>query len=217
MYYKIKNNNELQSIFTIYCVTRNYSEHAKELNNKIPDKPVVFIKSKSCIVQSAEKLVLADDSSEIHFEAELVLAIGSDIERVDEDKAEAAVFAYGLGIDYTNRTVQNDLKAKSLPWTTAKNFYGAAPISEFILKENVNDIYNESFYLSVNDKICQTGNIKDMIFTIPKIISYLSHQFPIKKGDLIFTGTPSGVAKVNRGDKLKVWMDLGIELSSEVV
>lgn len=217
MEYSIINLNEKQKINTVYCVARNYVAHAKELHNEKPKEPVVFIKATSCINPDGSRLVLPEDGSEIHYEGELVIALGEDLENIDEKRAEESIYAYGLGIDYTNRTVQNQLKAKGLPWTTAKNFYGSAPISDFVLKDQKTDLQKIHFFLSVNNEIRQEGYTGDMIFGIAYLISFLSKLFPLRKGDLIFTGTPAGVGKVEKGDQLKLWMDSHIELFSEVI
>ncbi|HET8829296.1 MAG TPA: fumarylacetoacetate hydrolase family protein [Pelobium sp.] len=187
----------------IIAIGRNYAEHAKELNNEIPENPVLFLKPDTAVLKNNKPFYHPNFSKEVHHEIEVVLKI------CKEGKFIAEKFAYkyyeeiGLGIDFTARDVQAQQKAKGLPWEIAKAFDNSAPVSEFIAKTEFEDLNNLEFSLQVNDEVKQSGNTSQMLHSFNKLISYASQYFTLKKGDLIFTGTPAGVSKVNIGDQLK--------------
>ena len=186
----------------IICIGRNYLNHAKELGNKIPTSPLFFLKPDTAIQPKGHPFFIPDFSNNIHFEVELVVKISKNGKNIDEKFAHKYYNEIGIGIDFTARDIQEECKKNGLPWERAKGFDGSAQISnEFINKELLilNDI---NFSLSLNNSIMQIGNSKNMIFSFDQIISYISKYYTLRVGDLIYTGTPSGVGKVERGDSL---------------
>jgi len=198
----IKHSKVEFPIGKIVCVGRNYAEHAKELGNEVTDKPVVFLKPASSIIYSGENIIHPDYGNELHHEVELVLLIGETIKNANTSGAEKAIIGYGVGLDMTLRDVQNNLKKKGEPWTLAKCFDTSAVLSDFVLKNSYKLTLNEKISLKVNDQVRQEEFLNKMISTPAELVSYISSVMTLEKGDLIFTGTPSGVSKVNRGDKL---------------
>jgi len=200
---KVKNNDKGFAIGKIVCVGRNYAEHAKELGNKIPDKPVLFLKPPSSIIYSGDNIIYPDFSNEMHHEVELVLLIGKDVSKANLKEAENAIIGYGVGLDMTLRDIQSEAKKKGHPWTISKCFDTSAVVSDFVLKENCTLTLDEEISLSINGIIKQKDQLNKMIFNPAQIVEYISSLMMLEEGDLIFTGTPKGVSKVNRGDKLK--------------
>lgn len=190
------------TVNTIFCIGRNYKEHAKEMGHVAPSKPIVFLKPISSICYSGTEISLPIQSNEIHHEVEIVLAIGMEGKDIPENSALDYVMGYGIGIDFTARDLQKKAKEKGEPWSVAKGFDNFAPIGNFI-HFNRKAFQELDFELSVNGRVKQHGNSSNMIFPPSKIISYLSSIFTLHKGDLIFTGTPEGVAQVHPGDTLK--------------
>lgn len=190
------------AIHSIFCIGRNYSEHAKELQNVVPDQPMVFLKPVSSIIHDGESIVLPPQSSEVHHEVELVAAVGKGGKNIPEATALEHVAGYGLGIDVTARDLQQVAKQKSHPWTVAKGFDTFAPISTFIPAEAIENPQNLKLRLQVNGEVRQEGNTHDMIFPIAELIAYLSTIFTLSPGDLIFTGTPAGVSPIEKGDSI---------------
>ena len=191
----------------IICIGRNYLDHAKELGNKIPTSPLFFLKPDTAIQPKGHPFFIPDFSNNIHFEVELVVKISKNGKNIDEKFAHKYYNEIGIGIDFTARDIQEECKKNGLPWERAKGFDGSAQISnEFINKELLilNDI---NFSLSLNNSIMQTGNSKNMIFSFDQIISYISKYYTLRVGDLIYTGTPSGVGKVKRGDSLSCFLN----------
>lgn len=199
---KIKNSDQTYTIGKIVCVGRNYVEHAKELGNDVPEKPVIFLKPTSAIIFSGDKILHPTFSTDMHHETELVLLIGKTIKDADEKEADEAILAYGVGLDMTLRDIQTVLKKKGHPWTIAKGFDTSAVLSEFVSKENYNLTLNEEIILNVNNTEKQHEKLNKMIFNPVQIVEYISSLMTLEAGDLIFTGTPAGVSKVERGDKL---------------
>lgn len=199
--------NKKLSIMKIICIGRNYSEHAKELNNAIPTEPVFFLKPDTALLKNGGTFYLPDFSSEIHHELEIVVKISKAGKHIEPDFAHKYFDEIGLGIDFTARDVQQKCKEKGLPWEKAKAFDSSAPIGDFIKISELNDLENIDFELMVNGSSRQKGNSRDMIFSIPQIISYVSKFITLKTGDLIFTGTPSGVAAVKEGDILQGYLN----------
>jgi 2-keto-4-pentenoate hydratase/2-oxohepta-3-ene-1,7-dioic acid hydratase in catechol pathway len=191
---------------TIYGIGRNYGEHAKELNNPVPEEPVVFLKAPLALRPlAAGPLAFADET--FHHEAEMVLLIDKFIP-MNSRPTENDVAAVGLGLDLTRRDVQTKLKAKGLPWTTAKSFAGAALVSEFLPRASFGALGNLSFTLTINGELRQTGHTKDMLFTVPTILAFLTTLGPLQAGDLIFTGTPAGVGPIKCGDEFVLeWLE----------
>jgi 2-keto-4-pentenoate hydratase/2-oxohepta-3-ene-1,7-dioic acid hydratase in catechol pathway len=186
----------------IICIGRNYSEHAKELGNDTPTEPVVFLKPDTAINPKGHPFFIPEFSNNVQHEIELVIKINKVGKHIQKSFANKYYSHVGLGIDFTARDLQQKLKEKGLPWEKAKGFDGAAFVSkEFIHKDKLN-LENIEFSLKNNNNLVQKGNSKDMIFDFDQLISYVSKYYTLKIGDLIFTGTPSGVAQVKRGDKL---------------
>ncbi|MEX0684927.1 MAG: fumarylacetoacetate hydrolase family protein [Balneolales bacterium] len=190
-------------VHTIFCIGRNYAEHALELNNLIPTSPVVFTKPLNSIIGSGGSIIIPPFSNDVHHEVEVVVAIGKGGKNISEAKALNYIFGYGIGIDVTARDVQQKLKDKSHPWDVAKGADTFAPISNFLPANRVPNPFDLELELKVNEEVKQSGSTKDLIFSIPFLISYLSTIFTLQSGDLIFTGTPKGVGPLAKGDKLK--------------
>lgn len=190
----------------IFCIGRNYSEHAKELGNAVPENPVVFSKPDTALLKNGEAFYLPEFSQDVHHEIELVIKINKVGKNIQEKFAQNYFSEIGLGVDFTARDLQTQLKSKGLPWELAKGFDGSAPIGDFISIEGM-DLSQINFGLKNNDQWVQRGNSKDMIFTFAKIISFISSYFTLKVGDLIYTGTPSGVGPVKIGDKLEGYIE----------
>ena len=191
----------------IICVGRNYSEHALELNNKIPQEPLFFLKPETAIPLKNQPFFIPDFSQEIHHEIEIILKINKTGKHIQEQFAHTYYDELSVGIDFTARDVQKKIKQNREPWEKSKAFDGSAPIGSFLKKTTFTDLNNVNFKLLVNNKIQQTGNTKNMIFSIDQIISYISKFITLKKGDLIFTGTPSGVKKVQKEDILEGFIE----------
>ena len=206
----IKKRNDfglnLYIIMKVICVGRNYQEHAKELNNEIPQEPVLFLKPDTAVIRSGSELYIPEFTKELHHEVEVLVKISKVGKYIQPEFAENYFTEIGLGIDFTARDLQNRLKSSGLPWEKAKAFDNSALVGEFFPKENF-DLKNLNFSLQKNGKIQQQGNISDMIFTIPQLISHISQFFTLKVGDLIFTGTPSGVSKVEENDHLEGFLE----------
>ncbi|MES2826548.1 MAG: fumarylacetoacetate hydrolase family protein [Bacteroidota bacterium] len=186
----------------IIAIGRNYAAHAKELNNPIPGKPVIFLKPDTALLKDNKPFYLPDFSKDIHYEIEVVLKISKEGKHIAEKFASKYYEEIGLGIDFTARDIQAEHKEKGLPWELAKAFDNSAAVSNFIPKEELGDLYNLDFELSINGQLRQKGNTSNMLFSYEKIISFVSQYITLKKGDLLFTGTPEGVGQVNQGDKL---------------
>lgn len=214
---KIKSSKEKYSVGKIVCVGRNYAEHAKELGNEVPDKPVLFLKPPSAMIYSGGEIIHPDYGNELHHEVELVLLIGDNVKNADKVKAEKAIIGYGVGLDMTLRDVQNELKKKGNPWTLAKCFDTSAVISDFILKKDYQLKSEERLELKVNGVVRQSDILKSMIFSPAEIVEYISSIMALENGDLIFTGTPSGVSKVNRGDKLEAKLGEVVQMVCSVI
>ncbi len=188
----------------IICIGRNYIDHAKELNNPVPENPVFFLKPDTALVRRNRPFYYPDFSEDIHYECELVVKINKLGKNILKKFAHTYYNEIGIGIDFTARDLQSKAKAKGLPWEIAKAFDASAPLSmEFIKKDEFHDLNNISFRLDKNGETVQEGNSGDMIFDFDEIISYLSIFFTLKTGDLIFTGTPAGVGAVKVGDELE--------------
>ena len=186
----------------IICIGRNYLDHAKELGNKIPTSPLFFLKPDTAIQPKGHPFFIPDFSNNIHFEVELVVKISKNGKNIDEKFAHKYYDEIGIGIDFTARDIQEDCKKNGLPWEKAKGFDGSAQISnEFINKKSLK-LEDINFSLNLNNSLMQKGNSKNMIFSFDQIISYISKYYTLRAGDLIYTGTPSGVGKVEIGDSL---------------
>ena len=214
---RIKNSKEEYTIDKIVCVGRNYAEHAKELGNEVTDKPVLFLKPASALIYSGGEIIHPDYGNELHHEVELVLLIGETVKNATKDQAANAVIGHGVGLDMTLRDVQTVLRKKGDPWTIAKCFDTSAVISDFVLKKDYQLKLDEKLELRVNGTVKQSDTLKSMIFNPAEIIEFISSVMTLEKGDLIFTGTPAGVSKVNRGDKLEAKLGGVAELICSVI
>ena len=190
----------------IIAIGRNYVDHAKELNNPVPTEPVVFLMPDTCILSNNKPFFYPDFSKDIHHELEIVIKICRVGKNIQAKFAHRYFDEVTVGIDFTARDLQKKAKEKGLPWEKAKAFDGAAPIGQFISTESLDNIEDLGFTLELNGEEVQAGNTKDMIFSIPEIIAYVSQFFSLKMGDLIFTGTPAGVGPVKIGDNLKAYI-----------
>ena len=186
----------------IICIGRNYAAHIEELKNEKPGQPVVFLKPDTALLKGGAPFYYPDFSSNIHHEIELVLKIAKEGKYIQPQFAHRYFEEIGLGIDFTARDLQDQCKAKGLPWEIAKGFNGSAPIGEFIPVAELGDLKNIDFHLEINGEVKQRGNTSMMLFDFATIISYVSQFFTLKKGDLIYTGTPAGVGPVQVGDQL---------------
>jgi acylpyruvate hydrolase len=191
----------------IFCIGRNYSEHALELNNLVPEAPVVFMKPDTALLKDGEDFYLPSFSNDIHHEVELVVRISKAGKKIAQNFAHKYYNEIGLGIDFTARDLQAVQKQKGLPWEIAKGFDGSAPIGKFFAKEKFKALDSIPFSLSKNGKTVQEGNSAGMIFSIDRIIEYISGFFTLKTGDLIYTGTPAGVGRVEIGDILEGYLE----------
>ncbi len=185
----------------IFCIGRNYSDHAKELNNPVPTEPVVFMKPVTALLQNNKAFYYPNFTKDLHHEIELVYKIGKKGRSIPENLALNYITEVTVGIDFTARDLQQKCKEKGLPWEIAKAFDHSAVVGKWISLENLN-LENLEFSLIKNDQTIQTGNSRDMIFSIQKIIHFLSQYFTLSLGDLIFSGTPAGVGPVQIGDQL---------------
>ena len=187
----------------IICIGRNYAQHAKELKNEVPKEPVIFCKPDSALLNHKKPFFLPDFSNDIHYEAELVIRINRIGKHIQSKFAHKYYNEIGLGIDFTARDIQSELKAKGLPWEKAKGFDGSAVIGDFLSLNDLMDPSNISFALEKNGETVQVGKSSEMLFGIAEIIEHISQFFTLKIGDLIFTGTPAGVGPTNINDVFK--------------
>ena len=186
----------------IICVGRNYVDHIKELDNKRPDSPVIFLKPETSIIHKKQPFFIPNYSNNIQFEVEIIVQISRLGRSISPQFSHKYYNEIGLGIDFTARDIQNDLKKNGLPWEISKAFDGSALIGKWINKNEINDLNNINFNLKKNKKIVQEGNSSEMLWNIDELISEISKYFTLKIGDIIFTGTPSGVGKVYENDIL---------------
>ena len=191
----------------IIAIGRNYADHIAELKNEVPDEPVIFFKPDTAILKNNEPFYYPEYTNDVHYEVELLLRISREGKNIDKKFAPKYYDAIGLGIDFTARDLQAKAKAKGLPWTLAKGFNGSAPVSEFISLEQFPDLQNINFKLDVNGETKQKGNSSLMLNTFDDIIAYISKFITLKKGDIIFTGTPEGVGPVKIGDRLEGYVE----------
>lgn len=191
----------------IICIGRNYVDHAKELNNPVPSKPVFFMKPDTALIQKRNPFFYPEFSSDIHYEVELVLKISRNGRHIEEKFANKYYDQIGIGIDLTARDLQNECKRKGLPWEIAKAFDNSAPLGEFLPISDFSNMNDINFSLKINDELRQQGNSGDMIFSFDKIISYLSQFVTLKIGDLIFTGTPVGVGPIKIEDRFEAFIE----------
>ena len=190
----------------IICIGRNYAEHAKELGNEIPENPVIFMKPDTAVLKKGSDFYIPEISDDVHYELEVVLKISKGGKYIQKKNASKHYDEIALGIDFTARDLQSQLKGKGLPWELAKGFDGSAVVSDFFPKENF-DLKNLNFQLKKNKETVQDGNTNLMMFSPDDIIAFVSQYFTLRVGDLIFTGTPKGVGKVSENDELEMFLE----------
>jgi len=186
----------------LICIGRNYVDHINELSNERPDEPVVFIKPDSAILPKEQDFYIPEFSEDVHYEVEVLVKIKKVGKHISKEFAHKYYDEIGLGIDFTARDLQSKLKSKGLPWEKAKGFDGAAVVGKWLSKDKFKDLDNLNFSLSKNGEKVQDGNTSLMLWKIDEIIAHVSTYFMLKKGDIIFTGTPAGVGKVSPNDYL---------------
>jgi len=191
----------------IICIGRNYVNHIKELQNERPDEPVVFLKPDSAILLKQHPFVIPEFSEDIHHEVEILVKINKVGKYIEPKFAHNYYDEIGLGIDFTARDLQSKLKEKGLPWEKAKAFDGSAVIGDFLSKNSFNSLESINFELVSNGKVVQKGNSSHMLWKIDELISHVSQFFTLKIGDIIFTGTPEGVAAVKSNDILEGFIE----------
>jgi acylpyruvate hydrolase len=186
----------------IFCIGRNYAEHARELNNPLPETPIIFMKPNTALLQEGKDFYIPDFSNEIHYELEVVLKICKNGKGIQPGFADSYYEEIGLGIDFTARDIQQRCKEKGHPWELAKAFDYSAALGDFLPKNNL-DTSNIEFHLSKNRETVQKASTAELIFDFNFLVCYISRFFTLQKGDLIYTGTPAGVGKVDSGDVLE--------------
>lgn len=191
----------------IICIGRNYTKHIEELKNEKPTEPVIFLKPDTAILPKNFPFFIPEFSNDIHHEIEVLVRINRVGKHIDPKFAHKYYDEIGLGIDFTARDVQSKLKEQGLPWEKAKGFDGSAVIGEFLPKSQFNSVENLTFELTNNGETVQIGDMSHMLWKIDELISYVSQYFTLKIGDIIFTGTPEGVAKVNPDDILEGFLE----------
>ena len=194
-------------IMKIICIGRNYANHIEELKNERPSEPVIFMKPDSAVLLKQHPFVIPEFSNDIHHEIELIVKINKIGKYIEAKFAHKYYDEISVGIDFTARDLQNELKAKGLPWEKAKSFDGSAVIGDFLPKSQFNSLENITFELTNNNKTVQKGNSSYMLWKIDEIVSYVSQYFTLKIGDIIFTGTPEGVAAVRPDDVLEGFLE----------
>lgn len=187
----------------IFCIGRNYAAHIAELGNRPSENPVVFLKPTSAL-NTSQTIQLPAHSADVHFEAELVLLLGKGGKNIAEADALAYISGVALGLDLTARDLQNQNKKLGLPWATAKGFDDSASLSHFVPLSQVGDLNSLEFFLHVNGEQRQHGKVSNMIYSVPQLVAYLSRVFTLQAGDLVYTGTPEGVAALKSGDQLQM-------------
>jgi len=191
----------------IICIGLNYMDHIREMNNPIPEVPVFFLKPDTSLIRNNNPFFYPEFTNDLQYELEVVLKVNRLGRNISEKFAHRYFNEIGLGIDFTARDLQRICKDKGMPWEMAKAFDGSAPISDFITKDQFEDLNSIQFKLEKNDLVVQNGNTKEMVFNFDKIISYVSKFITLRTGDLIFTGTPVGVGPIKIGDRLKAYLE----------
>jgi 2-keto-4-pentenoate hydratase/2-oxohepta-3-ene-1,7-dioic acid hydratase in catechol pathway len=191
----------------IFCVGRNYADHAKELGSDVPDEPVIFMKPKSALLQPHTPFYYPEFTNELHYECELVLRISKNGKYIQEKFANKYYDAITVGIDFTARDLQNELKAKGLPWEKAKAWDNSAVVGKWVPMANIKNRKEINFGLYKNKELVQQAKSTEMLFNFDYLISYISNFFSVNIGDLLFTGTPAGVGEIVVGDEVEGFME----------
>lgn len=200
----------------IVCIGRNYAEHARELNNPVPDEPLLFIKPSTAAVYITRPLAAPHDRGEVHYEAELAVLIGRPLTNASASEAETAILGYGLALDLTLRDIQSKLKEKGQPWERAKAFDGACPLSPFIAPDKLHKDHIQ-FTLDIDGERRQTGDSREMLNPIVPLIAHISSQFSLLPGDIVLTGTPKGVGPLQIGQTLSLELEDLLFVETKVV
>ncbi|MDN3554595.1 fumarylacetoacetate hydrolase family protein [Halomonas maura] len=201
----------------IVCVGRNYAEHARELDNPVPNEPLLFIKPATSAVNLESPIAAPSERDDVHYETELALLIGHPLTHASAEEAERAIVGIGLALDLTLRAVQAELKEKGQPWEVAKAFDGACPLSAFLPLEAAPNWSGLEFTLTVDGETRQHGRGADMLFPVPELVAEMSRHFTLAPGDVVLTGTPAGVGKLPRGAELRLELVDGMVVTTRVV
>lgn len=214
----VEGDDRLFPVRRVYCVGRNYAAHAREMGND-PDRedPFFFIKPRDCVVQDGSKIPYPPMTNDLHHEIELVVAIGQECVDLEPAAVPERIYGYAVGIDLTRRDLQAEAKAMRRPWDTGKGFNNAAPCSRVRSVEEIGHPEAGRIWLSVNGELRQEGDINQLIWSVTELTATLSRYFKLMPGDLIFTGTPSGVGPISKGDKVEGGVEGVAELSIEIV
>jgi 2-keto-4-pentenoate hydratase/2-oxohepta-3-ene-1,7-dioic acid hydratase in catechol pathway len=187
---------------TMYCIGRNYAAHAREMGATTAGDPVIFLKPPAAYIENGEEIIIPDFSNDVHHEVELVAVIGKDCANINNNDAHEYIAGYAVGVDVTLRDVQSRAKESGKPWATAKGFYTSAPMSQIIPAAEIADPAELEIELEINGELRQKASTSLMVRTVGEIVSYLSKVFTLRRGDIIFTGTPSGVGPIGRDDSV---------------
>lgn len=202
----------------VVCVGRNYAAHARELNNTIPDEPLLFIKPATAVVSLDHPIAIPSYGGSCHFELELALVFSQSLSRgCSQHQALEAIAGVGLALDLTLRDLQQQLKQSGLPWEKAKAFDGACPLSQFVTLERAGDLQQQRLQLWRNGKLCQDGHSSEMLMPVLSLISYVTQFFSLWPGDVLLTGTPAGVGSLRSGDQLQLALSELIKTGVEVL
>ena len=199
----LRGTDKFYTVGKIICLGQNYAEHAKEMKFDVPTSPVFFFKPSSAIIHNGGQIVLPEISNDVHHEVEMTVLIGEKGNNIHRSAALQHVAGYGIGLDMTMRDVQNEAKKKGLPWALAKGFDTSAPLSDFIPAETCGDPNSLHVQLFINGKLRQSSDTSKFVFPVDKVISYISQFITFEPGDIIYTGTPEGVSRVEHGDRLE--------------
>jgi 2-keto-4-pentenoate hydratase/2-oxohepta-3-ene-1,7-dioic acid hydratase in catechol pathway len=200
----------------IVCVGRNYADHAKELNNPVPTEPLLFMKPATSASHMADGVVLPADLGDVHYETEMAVLIGQALTKASVEEAAKAIVGVGAALDLTLRDLQSRLKEKGHPWERAKGFDGSCPLSDFVPAQVVSDLQDVQIKLTINGDVRQDGNTEMMLYKVVDLLSHISQWCTLEAGDVVITGTPAGVGKLNQGDQLSVELGGLIQVTTEV-
>ena len=214
----VRGSRALFPVHRIYCVGRNFAEHAREMGAAVDrGNPVFFMKPADAVVPGGGRVPYPSGTHDLHHEVELVVALGRDADgEVAVDDALGLVFGYGVGLDLTRRDLQAAAKAKGLPWDTAKGFDHSAPASELVPAADAGDVFKARLWLEVNGELRQQSGLDDMVFTVADVLHALSKLYALKAGDLVFMGTPAGVAALQPGDRFRAGVDGLVEFAGHI-
>jgi 5-carboxymethyl-2-hydroxymuconate isomerase len=199
----LRGEDKFYTVGKIICLGQNYAEHAKEMKFEVPASPVFFFKPPSAIIHGGGQIILPEISHDVHHEVEMTILIGKKGYNIHRSAALSHIAGYGIGLDMTMRDIQNEAKKKGLPWALAKGFDTSAPVSEFIPVETIGDPGSLNVRLFINGKLRQSSSTEKFVFPVDKVIAYISQFITFEPGDIIFTGTPEGVSRVEHGDSLE--------------